>query len=138
MIKLIIGNKGSGKTKRLIGMVNEAAEKSDGNVVCVEKGPSLTYNLTHKVRLIDTDVYKISGYDTLYGLLSGICAGNYDVTDIFVDATLKIGGRDFAKLTDFIEKVKILSDERGIDFVFTISCADDELPAEILGFAEKI
>ena len=138
MIKLIIGNKGSGKTKRLINLVNEAAEKSDGNVVCVEKGPALTYNLTHKVRLIDTEVYNISGYDTLYGLLSGVCAGNYDVTDIFVDATLKIGGRDFSKLTDFFKRVKSLSDEREIDFVFTVSCTDEELPAEISESADKI
>ena len=83
MIQLIIGNRGSGKTKKLIEAVNAAAESSNGNVVCVEQGPALKFDLTHKVRLVDTVVYGIAGYDTFYGLLAGICAGNYDVTDIF-------------------------------------------------------
>ena len=70
MLNLIIGKKGSGKTKRLINAVTSAAERTNGNVVCVEKGPTLTYNITHKVRLIDADVYGISGYDSFYGFLS--------------------------------------------------------------------
>ena len=95
MITLIIGNKGSGKTKRLIQLANEAVEKSNGNVVVIEKGAKLTYDVSHKARLIDIEQYNVSGFDAFYGFLSGICAGNYDVTDIFVDSTLKITGRDF-------------------------------------------
>lgn len=138
MIKLIIGNKGSGKTKRLITAVNEAAEKSDGNVVCVEQGPTLTYNVSHKVRLVDTDVYNISGYDMFYGLLSGICAGNYDLTDIFVDATLRIGNRDYNELAAFFEKVLSLSKEANTVFTFTVSCDESALPSSILEIAERI
>ena len=82
MISMIIGNKGSGKTKRLVELVNAAVDASKGNVVCIEKGLKLTYDLTHKARLVDTDEYNISGFDTLYGFISGMCAGNYDITDI--------------------------------------------------------
>ena len=69
MIKLIIGNKGSGKTKRLIDLVNTTASETEGNVVCIEKGDVLTFSLSHKVRLIDAERYGIKGYDELYGLL---------------------------------------------------------------------
>lgn len=138
MIQLIIGKKGSGKTKRLIDAVNGAAEKSNGNVVCVEQGPTLTYSLSHKVRLVDTTVYGIAGYDAFYGLLAGICAGNYDVTDVFADATLRIGGRDYKMLSNFMERVAQLSKEANANFIFTVSCDESELPASIFEHAEKI
>ena len=92
MIKLIIGNKGSGKTKKLIDQVNACVELSDGNVVCVEKEPKLTYDVSSKARLLETDTYQINGHKAFYGFLAGICAGNYDVTDILIDATFKIVG----------------------------------------------
>ena len=53
MVKLIIGNKGSGKTKRLIDLVNAAVERSNGNVVCIEKERLLTYDVNYRVRLVD-------------------------------------------------------------------------------------
>ena len=138
MIQLIIGKKGSGKTKRLIDAVNGAVEKSNGNVVCVEQGPTLTYDLSHQVRLIDTTIYGVAGYDAFYGLLAGICAGNFDVTDIFVDATLRIGGRDYKLLTDFMVKVSKLSEAADTTFTFTVSCDESELPAAIFESAQKI
>ena len=87
MVTLLIGKKGTGKTKKLISLANEAVAASTGNVVVIEKGSKLTYDVTHKARLIDTEQYLISGYDMLFGFISGICAGNYDVTDILVDST---------------------------------------------------
>ena len=74
MIKLIIGKKGSGKTKKLVDMVNAATEQSLGNVVCIEKGDTLTYSVTHKARLIDAESYGISGYGEYYGMVAGIKA----------------------------------------------------------------
>ena len=97
MIKLIIGKKGSGKTKLLAEMVNAAADTSLGNVVCIEKSDALIYSIKYKARLIDTDTYAINGYDEYYGMIAGVKAGNHDITHIFGDATLRIGGRDFEK-----------------------------------------
>jgi hypothetical protein len=138
MISLIIGKKGSGKTKRLIDGVNAAAEASKGNVVCIEKGNKLIHEVDNQVRLVDTDVYGISGYDAYYGFLSGICASNYDVTDVYADATLKIIGDDMDNLTDFIAKVSALSEESNTRFVFTISCDETLLPDRIFQFAKKM
>jgi hypothetical protein len=137
MVKIIIGKKGSGKTKRLMDVVNAAAEKSNGCVVCFEQGDTLKFNITHKVRLIDADHYGVNGFDSYYGMICGVCAGNYDVTDVFGDATLRIGSRDYAELGAFLKKIDALSKETNIEFFFTVSANEDELPAEVLAFVEK-
>ncbi len=138
MVKIIIGNKGSGKTKRLITLVNEAVANSKGNVVCVEKERLLTYDIDYHARLVETDHYGVAGYDSFYGFLSGIVAGDHDITDVLVDATLKIGGKNFDELTAFIKRVAALSRLIEKDFVFTISADEAELPAEIFNYCEKI
>lgn len=138
MVNLIIGNKGSGKTKRLISLVNSAVEKSNGNVVCIEKERLLTYDINYRARLVETDHYNVSGYDAFYGFLSGIVAGDHDITDVLVDATLKIGGRNLDELLAFLKKVSDLSKISDQDFTFTVSADESELPGEIFDFCEKI
>lgn len=131
MVTLLIGNKGTGKTKKLISLANEAVAKTSGNVVVIEKGAKLTYDVTHKARLIDTDQYKISGYDVLYGFISGICAGNYDVTDIFVDSTFQICGKDMAQLKALVENLNSLADNAETQITLLISADESELPTEL-------
>ncbi len=140
MVSLILGKKGSGKTKRLIEKVNEAIEHSNGNVVCVEKQPKLTYDVNYRARLIDTDHYGVSGYDAFFGFLCGICAGDHDITDVLIDATLRIGTRDYGELCEFLKKVDELSKNHVEEksFIFTISADEDELPKEIFDFCKKI
>ena len=138
MISLILGHKGSGKTKRLIGCVNEAIEQSKGNVICVEEKTKLTYDVDHRARLISASDYRVSGFNAFYGFLAGICAGDHDITDVLVDATLKIGGRDYEALANFLENVAELSKIAEQDITFTISCDESDLPARIFDFCEKI
>ncbi|MEG2073692.1 MAG: hypothetical protein RRY54_02885 [Angelakisella sp.] len=131
MIQLIVGNKGSGKTKTLITMANDAVNKSSGNVVCLEKGLKLTYDISHKARLVDTDEYNIEGFETLYGFIAGLMAGNYDITHIFIDATFKIGGRDYEAFAQLIDKLGKLTAEHVETIVFTVSCDASELPERL-------
>lgn len=138
MIKLITGKKGSGKTKKLINMVNEVAESSKGNVVCVEKGDTLTFDVSHQVRLINAETYAICGYQELYALLCGIQAANHDVTDIFVDATLRLGSRDYDELAAFLDRLSAVAEESNTNFVFTVSADEAELPAGIFENAQKL
>lgn len=138
MINVFIGKKGSGKTKKLIDYANKAVETSNGNVVVIEKGLKLTYDISHSARLIDSDAYGIKGLDALEGFLCGICAGNYDVTDILLDSTLKIIGQDMAALTDLITKAKKLSEEANVTFTLSISADESEIPAEVLALVNKI
>ena len=128
MFTLLTGKKGSGKTKKLIDMANAAVEKSNGNVVVIEKGLKLTYDISHNARLIDIDAYDVQGGKGLYGFLAGICAGNYDVTDVFVDSTLKITGTGAEVLAPLVEELKHLSEESKSKFVLYISAADEEFP----------
>ncbi len=138
MIKLIIGKKGSGKTKKLIDLVDSTAASSKGNVVCIEKGDVLTFSISHKARLVDITSYGASGYGEYYGFLCGICAGNHDITDIFGDATLRIGTRDYEELAEFLDRVSALAEDTHVNFCFTVSCDEAELPAKIFEIAEKI
>ena len=131
MIKLLIGEKGTGKTKKLINCVNAALDSSNGHVVCVEQDDLLRYQISYKVRLLAASNYKIEGYDAFYGFLSGLCAGDHDITDILIDATLKIGGRNYEELGDFLVKVASLSKLTGTNFTFTISTEKANLPAKI-------
>ena len=128
MISLIIGNKGSGKTKRLIDLINEAVAKSDGTIVCIEKSPLLTYEVTHKARLIETERFGIVGCDAFYGMVCGIIAQDHDLTEIFVDATFKIVGRDYDEFAALINKLSKVSEEAKVDFVFTVSEDKEKLP----------
>lgn len=131
MIKLIVGNKGAGKTKALIAMATEAVQTSKGNVVCVEKGDTLKFDLTHQVRLIDIEDYKINSFDTYYGFFAGLFAGNYDITEVFVDGVFKVGGKDFIAFGVFVEKLVKLLDGNGATMTFTVSCDKNDLPASI-------
>ena len=133
MIKIIIGKKGSGKTKKLVDLVNDATNESLGNVVCIEKGDTLTYSVTHKARLIDADSYKIAGYGEYFGMLAGIKAGNNDITHIFGDATLRIGSRDYNELVAFFERLSAIED---VEFLFTVSADREELPKKLFDIAE--
>ena len=138
MITLIVGKKGSGKTKKLIESANEAVKSSNGNVVVIEKGLKLTYDISHQARLIDADSYGIQGLDALFGFISGICAGNYDVTDLFVDSTLKIIGQDMNALAVFVEKANSLAESAETKITLSVSADEAELPESISGITNKI
>ncbi len=126
MIKLITGTKGTGKTKTMIEMINKSAETTPGNVVCIEKSMKLTYDVSHKVRLIDVDEYAIDGYDMLYGFIAGVLAGNYDIVEVYVDGILKIGGGDMAGLEILLKKLEALAKD-SISFTITVSANEEDM-----------
>ena len=133
MIKLFIGGKGSGKTKTLIELTNSAAQSSNGSVVCIEKGDKLKHEITYKARLIDTDAYAVCDAEALYGFIAGILASNNDITDIFVDSSLKICGNDVAAFENMLPKLdKIAAD---VNVVMSASIAVDEASEGIKKYA---
>ena len=132
MIKLFIGSKGSGKTKTLIEMVNNAVNESKGNVICIEKGDKLIHDITYKARLIDTDAYAVLDADALYGFIAGILASNSDITDVFVDSALKIIGNDVIAFEGMLKKLeKITAD---VNLVMTSSIAVEDAPEAIKAY----
>ena len=121
MVKLIVGVKGSGKTKTLISMVNEAVETSKGDVVCVEKGIKLRYDVDYHARLINIDEYFVIGATALYGFIAGILASNHDVSDLFVDAALRICQDDVDAFERFVNDLDELADRYKVNVVLTSS-----------------
>lgn len=135
MIKLIVGKKGSGKTKTLISMANEAVKSTDGNVVFIEKGLKLTYDVSHQARLVDVDQYGVAGFEAYYGFLCGLLAGNYDITDIFSDSTLSIGSRDYEGFAAMVDRLAAITGESDVTITFSVSCELEELPERIRKYA---
>ena len=138
MIILIVGNKGSGKTKALVSQANAAGEASKGNVVFVEKGMQLQYDLATSVRLVNTEEYDICGFDKFTGFLCGILACNYDITHLFVDGVFKVGGKEknyegLANMVLHLAKVA----PQDTEVVLSISCDAEDLPASLQHFAVK-
>ena len=126
MIHVIMGLKGSGKTKKLIDAIHAAVADAHGDVVCIEYGRKLTYDVTYKVRLVDSKEYGISSSDMLKGFLSGLHAGNFDITDVFIDNLYKTIGEDKAAGEDFIVWCAKFAAENNMEITITLS----EDPAE--------
>ena len=126
MLKLIIGVKGTGKTKNLINLVNTAVENTQGDVVCIEKGTKLRYDVKHTARLIDVNEYFVSDAQSLYGFIAGVLASNHDVTDLFVDSALKICNNDTAAFDTFVDSLSALITKTNVNVVITSSIPVDE------------
>lgn len=128
MIQLIVGHKGSGKTKTLVEMANTAVKESRGNIVVIEKDVKLTYDISSKARLVYSDEYGVLGYEAVYGFITGLLAGDYDITHIFVDPIFKMCGRDFEAFTQMVNKLDNLPSAKDVTIIFTVSCERDDLP----------
>ena len=131
MIKLLVGVKGTGKTQTLIAAANEALENSKGYVVCIEKGATLRHEISYKVRLVNTDDYLIEGGIALSGMVAGILAGNGDVTDLFIDGTLKICNQDVSAFEKMTQQLAALIEKSNVNLTMTVSMAEADLPASV-------
>lgn len=131
MVRVIMGVKGTGKTKQMIDLINTAVQNEHGNVVCIERGPKLTYDINYKIRLVEASHYDMKGYEFLKGFISGLYAGNYDITHVFIDSLTKIVGVDMTDRTteEFLDWLNGFSEKNSIKFTVTIS-ADAELAPE--------
>ena len=127
MIHVIMGLKGSGKTKKLIDAINNAVASANGDVVCIEYGKKLTYDVTYKVRLVDSKEYGIRSSEMLKGFLSGLHAGNFDITNVFIDNLYKTIGNDKAAGEEFITWCAKFAADNSMEITITLS----EDPAEV-------
>ena len=116
-----MGLKGSGKTKKLIDSINEAVSSASGDVVCIEYGKKLTYDVNYRVRLVDSKEYGISNLDMLKGFLSGLHAGNFDITNVYIDNLYKTIGADRAAGEDFILWCAAFAEANQMNITVTVS-----------------
>ena len=123
MIQVIMGLKGSGKTKKMIDSINETLANANGDVVCIEYGKKLTYDINYRVRLVDSKEYGISNLDMLKGFLSGLHAGNFDITNVYIDNLYKTIGADRAAGEAFI--LWCADFAKANDMNITVTVSDD-------------
>jgi hypothetical protein len=144
MVKVITGARGSGKTRRFIDIVNQAVIDSKGEVVCVEKGERLRFEIKPQARLINTLDYNIDNFDMFYGFIAGLIASNHDITDIYVDGIFQMAGRNYDQLAQTLAKISKITDVGKVGFddeehknlhtttVFlTVSANDSDLPGSV-------
>ncbi len=134
MLKLIVGVKGTGKTKTLINLVNGALEVTKGDVVCIEKGVKLRYDIKPSARLIDADEYMITDAQSLYGFVAGILASNHDVTDLFIDSTLKICRGDLAAFEELVVELDKLITKIDLNMTMTVSMPESDVSDTVRKF----
>ena len=121
MIHVIMGLKGSGKTKKMIDSIHEAVASAHGDVVCIEYGKKLTYDVNYRVRLVDSKEYGINNLDMLKGFLSGLHAGNFDITHVYIDNLYKTIGADRATGEAFIAWCAEFAQVNNMEITMTIS-----------------
>ena len=132
MVKVIMGQKGTGKTKQMIDLINTAVDTEHGNVVAIAHNSKLNYKINYKIRLVDTSDYSIPNYDTLRGFLYGLYASNYDITHVFIDSLTKIVPSEFGvDVESFLDWLDRFSEKYGIKFTVTIS-ADQSLASDAI------
>lgn len=130
MVRLIMGVKGSGKTKQLIELINNAAKDEPGNVVCIEANRNMTYDIHYHIRLIDAQEYKLKSFDLFRGFISGLYAGNYDISHVFIDNLLKtVGQSSIQETEEFLNWLDVFGERNNIKFTVTIS-ADTSLASD--------
>ena len=131
MVRVIMGIKGTGKTKQMIELINSAVHSENGNVVCIERGPKLTYDIHYKIRLVEASHYDMSNFDFLKGFISGLYAGNYDITHVFIDSLTKIVPSEATSLEveNFLDWLNNFGEDNNIKFTVTIS-ADESLASD--------
>ena len=134
MLKLMIGVKGTGKTKTLIEMVNTATKESSGAVVCIEKGDKLRYDIKYQARLVNTKEYMIDDAQSLYGFVAGILASNHDVTDLFIDSTLKICRGDLPAFEELVVELDKLVSKIDLNMTMTVSMPESDVSDTVRKF----
>ena len=131
MVRVIMGVKGTGKTKQMIELINSAVHSENGNVVCIERGGKLTYDIHSKIRLVEASQYDMNDLTFMKGFISGLYACNYDITHVFIDSLPKIVGVDANdhSVEEFLDWLNSFSEKNSIKFTVTIS-AEKELASE--------
>jgi len=128
MLKLIIGCKGTGKTKQLIASVNETVANDHGSIVFINRNNKYMFDIHSDIRLIGTEDFAISTYDEFYGFFCGVLSQNYDITNVFIDSVTKITGDDFAKAEQALAKLNEAAKKNNVNVIMTASVAVEDAP----------
>jgi len=131
MVKLIVGTKGSGKTRKMINLANDQVNDAKGNLIFINKDKRLMYDLQHDIRFISVEDYDIKDVEGYTGFLNGIICSNHDIETIYIDSILKHANIGMVDVVGFLDKLHLMGEKSGLDFKVSISSSIEEMPEEI-------
>lgn len=131
MIRLIVGNKGKGKTKQLLDKVNSEVKEISGNIVYLDKSTKHMYELNNKIRLIDVSQFIIENNSEFLGFVSGIISQDHDLQQMYFDSFLKIACLEGKDISETVAKLERLSQTFEVDFILSVSLDESELPDSV-------
>ncbi len=138
MIKVIMGLKGTGKTKQLVELVRQAVNEETGDVICIEKDKALTYDIPYQARLVHASQYGINSMDLMRGFICGLAAGNFDITHVFIDNLFKmIRPASEEEFSNFLSWLEEFSNSENINFTVTVSAEPGSFGPEITRFVQE-
>ena len=128
MIEIICGEKGTGKTKRIISLANSISDKAKGSMVFIDDDNSYMYDLGYSIRFINVTDYAVSDSDMFLGFLSGLCASDFDLEYVFVDRFESVIREDLGKLQSFFEQLEALPKQHSLHIILSVSKGEEVLP----------
>ncbi len=128
MVKVLVGHKGTGKTKMMVDLANEQAAKADGTILFINKNARLTYDLTHEIRVVTMEDYQgVTDSDEYIGFIYGIISSDHDIEAIYIDSILKFANFSLGDLPKFLERLDKISTQYGMDFIVSLSADTEEM-----------
>ena len=128
MVQLIVGVKGTGKTKKMLDHVHDSIKNVDGNIVYLDKSSQNMHELDNKVRLINVSEYPIQNTDQFLGFVCGICSQDYDLQEIYLDGFLKISGLEGKDISDALKQLNKISEQFKVNMILSVSMNEEDLP----------
>lgn len=129
MIEFVYGAKGSGKTKKMIDMANAEVGSAKGDILFINDRDKYRVTVDTKIRFINSEDFEIKGEDELYGFISGVISGNYDVDVVYIDNLLRILDADGPEdISGILEKLDKIQKKQDIKFVLSLSCEESTVP----------
>ena len=129
MIEIICGEKGTGKTKRIISLANGISEKAKGSMVFIDDDNSYMYDLGYSIRFINVTDYALNDPDMFLGFLCGLCASDFDLEYVFVDRFENVIRADLSALKPFFEQLEALSRQHSLHIILSVSKGEEDLPS---------
>lgn len=128
MVKLLVGHKGSGKTKQMIEIANQAVDQNSGSVIFINKNHRLTCELNHDIRVVCMEDFPhITNSDEYIGFIYGIISSNHDIDEMYIDGILKHADVSLGNLPEFVNRLKKISDMFDLDFIVSLSAEKEEM-----------
>ena len=129
MIEIICGEKGTGKTKRIISLANGISDQAKGSMVFIDDDNSYMYDLGYSIRFINVTDYALSDPDMFLGFLCGLCASDFDLEYVFVDKLENVVHADLSELMSFFQQLETLSKQHSLHIILSVSKGEEDLPA---------